>query len=104
MFRDLIKFTAKVAIFAVIVKFVVLPGMPGMPNLSDYLPKLPTWQQAVKFVLDPGDLVGKTDHINQEVNKLPDHVGPVVILKPQLPSTGQTPQQNIKHVLTGGIL
>jgi hypothetical protein len=71
MFKDLIKFTAKVAIFAAIVKFFVLPNIPGMPNLGDLI-HLPSWQQVAKFIA-PGDLVGKSQDVaHWAESKMPD--------------------------------
>jgi hypothetical protein len=35
MFKDLIKFTAKVDIFAAVVIYIVLPNIPGMPKPGD---------------------------------------------------------------------
>jgi hypothetical protein len=68
MFKDLIKFTAKVAIFAIVVKFVILPNIPGMPNLGDYLPKLPSWQQTANTILNPPRAIfhSQSDKIDQE--------------------------------------
>jgi hypothetical protein len=99
MFKDLIKFTAKVAIFAAVVKFVILPNF-NMPNLADYLPKLPSWQTAVKFVLDPADLTGKADHLAQWVeSKIPDaKIGGYTIPKPQI-YTPTNPPKNVADVL-----
>ena len=82
MIKDLVKFTAKIAIVAVIFVYVVAPHIPGLPKIGDLI-HLPSWQSVAKFVLDPGDLLGKTDRFNQWANKLPDHVGPVPMVRPK---------------------
>ena len=100
MFKDLIKFTAKVGIFAAIVVYVVLPHIPGLPNPSDYLPKLPSWQSAVKFVLDPAGLTGKADNLAQWAeSKVPDvKVGGYTLLKPKV-YTPTNPPKNAADVI-----
>jgi len=67
MFKDLIKFTAKVAILAAAVKFIVMPNFPGLPNLADYLPKLPSWQTAANTILNPPRAIfhSQADRIDQ---------------------------------------
>jgi hypothetical protein len=74
-----------------------------MPKLDDLI-HLPSWQSVAKFVVDPGDVFGKTDRLAQTINKAPDHLGSVPIVKPHLPSTDQSPGDNLKHLATGGIL
>jgi hypothetical protein len=102
--KDLIKFTAKVGIFAAIVVYVIVPNIPGMPKPGDFF-HLPSWQEVTKFVLDPGDLVGKSERFHHwVVSKIPDKIGPITVQKPHVPSTDQSTEDNIKHVLTGGIL
>ena len=72
MFKDLIKFTAKVGIFAAIVIFVLIPNVPGMPKPGDLF-HFPPWQQAAKFVMDPADLFGKGQQLQDWVHsKMPD--------------------------------
>jgi hypothetical protein len=72
MFKDLAKFTAKLAIFAVIIIYVVLPNIPGIPKPGDLF-HFPSWQQVAKFVMDPGDLFGKGQKLEDWVHsKMPD--------------------------------
>ena len=61
MLKDLIKFTAKVGILAVIVVFVVVPNIPAMPNLKDYMPKLPSGSKVISFITDPIGIHPKID-------------------------------------------
>ena len=72
MFKDLIKFTAKLSIFAAIVIYVVLPNVPGMPKPGDFF-HFPSWQDVAKFVMDPADLVGKGQKFEEWVHsKMPN--------------------------------
>jgi hypothetical protein len=104
VFKDLIKFTAKVGIFAAIVVYVIVPHIPGMPKPGDLF-HLPSWQEVTKFVLDPGDLVGKSERLyHWAETKIPDKIGPVTVRKPHVPSTDQSAGDNLRHVVTGGIL
>jgi hypothetical protein len=107
MFKDLIKFTAKVAIVAAVVKFVILPNFPGLPNLADYLP---SWKQVAQLALDPGNLFGKTQDVAHWAQaRLPDIKINGTSLKPNLfpvdkVFNGESATDQAKHVLTGGIL
>lgn len=72
MIKDLIKFTAKVGIFAAIVVYVVIPNVPGMPKPGDLF-HFPSWQDVAKFVMDPADLIGKGNKLEQWAqSKMPD--------------------------------
>jgi len=72
MFKDLIKFTTKLAILAAIVIYVVLPNIPGMLKPGDLF-HLPSWQEVAKFVMDPADLIGKGQKLEQWIHsKMPD--------------------------------
>jgi hypothetical protein len=72
MFKDLIKFTAKISIFAVIFIYFVAPHIPGLPKVGDLL-HLPSWQDAAKAIMDPADLIGKGNQLQDWVHsKMPD--------------------------------
>jgi len=107
MFKDLIKFTAKVAIFAAIVKFVILPHIPGMPSLDDLI-HLPSWEQVAKFIGDPGDLFGKSQAVaHWAESKMPDAKvfnqsipRPNVIPQPRsLPNSNDKPKDVVNKVI-----
>ncbi len=97
MFKDLIKFTAKVAIFAAIVIYVVLPNVPGFPKPGDLF-HLPSWQQVVKFVMDPADLVGKGQKLEDWVHsKMPNiKIAGYSLPKPKFTPPGATIFDNDK--------
>ena len=89
MLKDLIKFTAKLAIFAAIVIYVVLPNVPGIPKPGDLF-HFPSWQQAVKFLIDPVDLTGRVEKVHQWVHsKMPDiKIGSLSVPKPKFTPPG----------------
>jgi hypothetical protein len=112
MFTDLIKFTAKIAIFAVVMIYAVAPRIPGMPDLADLF-HLPTWQQVTRFVLDPGDTVDKGQELaHWAESKMPDVKlpgtnlsipKPNLIPKPDpLPKKDDSPVTTAKKILDPG--
>jgi hypothetical protein len=111
MFKDLIKFTAKVGIFAAIVVWVILPNVPGMPKPGDLF-HLPPWQDVAKFVLDPADLIGKGHKLQDWVHsKMPDfhiagyHFPKPTFTPPNIFNKDKSDKDKAKEILDpGGIL
>jgi hypothetical protein len=70
MFKDLIKFTAKVGIFAAIIVYIVIPNVPGMPKPGDFMPKFPRAGEIISKILDPAGAHKKLDSI-ADTNHIP---------------------------------
>jgi hypothetical protein len=113
MFKELIKFTAKVGILAAVVIYIVLPNIPGMPKPGDLF-HFPSLQEAVKFVIDPANLTGKGQQLQDWVHsKMPNiSVAGHSLPKPTFTPPGgnlldkdKTTEQKVKPFLDpGGLL